>query len=393
MPNYTRARWAVSLIFAINGFLYANWVSRIPRLQELYSIDHFQLGLVLLAGSIGAWIAMPITGRIIVKYGSRRITTVMILAFVALTPFIALTPHFTTLALSLLLIGAVSGSLDVAMNAQAVLVEQGMGKPIMTSFHAIFSAGMMLGSAFGGLANKWLLPLHHHLLLVAGLSILGAAWAVRRLLADEEQAVAAQAEKSTTLSELFRRPSLFILGLVAFCCMLGEGAMADWTTNYLEKISMAAVDIAPLGLFAFSGAMTLGRFLGDGFRARWGDEVLLLGGSIIAIAGMLLALGWTQPEAGIAGFFLVGLGLATIVPIAYSTAGSLPGLAPGVGISMVTTIGYAGFLVGPPVIGFISDAWGLHIGMGFILLLFIIMLALTLVAQRRRKRLEVGSRG
>ena len=385
--NAKQSRVAVSTIFAINGFLYANWVARLPRLQEGYGLDHGQLGLVLLASSVGALVAMPLTGKVIVQAGSHRITRIMLFAFCLLIPFIPITPNIYTLGTVLFLLGAASGSLDVAMNAQAVLVEQALRKPVMSSFHAIFSAGMMLGAGSGALFNRLEIGLPYHLLIVTVVGLLAAFWAERQLIPDHREL---EENEATSSTNILLRPELLILGLIAFCCMLGEGAMADWTTNYLEKISNGGRYWSPMGLVAFSTAMMIGRFLGDGARLKMGDARLLLLGSLIAVSGMLMALIWPVIWTGIAGFFLVGIGLATIVPIAYSTAGSLPDLSPGVGISMVTTIGYAGFLVGPPAIGFISDWLDLRWGMTVVLFLFILMLILNWVAirQKRTKMVE-----
>lgn len=377
-----RSRVAVATIFAINGFLFANWVARLPRLQENYGLDHGELGLALLASSVGALVAMPLTGKVIVQAGSHRITRIMLLTFCVLIPFIPLMPNSFTLGGILFLIGAASGSLDVAMNAQAVLVEQALRKPVMSSFHAIFSAGMMIGAGSGALFNRLEIGLPQHLLIVSVIGVLAAIWAQGLLIPDHRDVTEEEAGNSTNI---LLRPELLMLGLIAFCCMLGEGAMADWTTNYLEKVSNGGRYWSPFGLVAFSTAMMVGRFMGDGARIKIGDARLLLVGSFIAVGGMLMALIWPVIWTGIGGFFLVGLGLATIVPIAYSRAGSLPDLSPGVGISMVTTIGYAGFLVGPPAIGFISDWLDLRWGMGFVLFLFAFMLLLNWLAIRQEQ--------
>ncbi|MCB0636299.1 MAG: MFS transporter [Lewinella sp.] len=382
------SRWAVSLIFAINGFLYANWVARLPRLQEDFGMDHGDLGMVLLSSSIGALVAMPLTGRIIVRTGSRRLTTVMLFVFVALHPLLPLMPGYGALLAVFFLLGLSSGSLDVAMNAQAVLVEQVNRKPIMASFHAIFSAGMVLGSLTGAGFASLGLGLPPHLLIAATLCLAAAVWATRHLITDHRTASATQepVERATF------RPELVLLGLIAFCSMLGEGAMADWSTNYLEKVAGANRYWAPIGLGAFATAMTAGRFLGDYARLRFGDQRLLRSSAVLAAGGLGLALAWPAPPVVAIGFFLVGAGLATVVPIAYSVAGSLPGMAPGVGISMVTTIGYAGFLLGPPIIGFLGDWQGLRVGMSFVFFLFLLMLGLNVWGQsllyRRRARVQ-----
>ena len=376
------SRWAVSLIFCINGFLHANWVARLPLLQDMYELTHGGLGLVLLCSGIGALIAMPFAGRIIVRFGSHRITQVLLLASVIIQVGIPWMGHMYLLMLLYFCIGLIVGALDVAMNAQAVLVEQKHNKPIMSSFHAIFSAGMVLGAGCGALFSKLGVSLGLHLLIASTICLLGALWAVRHLIEDPHRKKGAD----STEKGLIWRPELIILGLVAFCCMLGEGAMADWSTNYLEQVADASRYWAPMGLAAFATAMMVGRFLGDYARIRFGDLRLLLIGASLASLGMTIALIWPTLPTGIFGFFLVGSGLATIVPIAYSTAGSIPGLPPGLGISVVTTIGYAGFLVGPPVIGFIGDWWGLRVGLGLVLLLFVLMFFLNIWGQAFLKR-------
>jgi MFS family permease len=171
--------------------------------------------------------------------------------------------------------------------------------------------------------------------------------------------------------------ALLGIGMIAFCCMLGEGAMSDWSANYLKQIVRADNATAAVGLFAFSAAMMLGRFGGDWARARFGDRNLIIYESMIAFAGLGIALAMPDTLTVMAGFFLVGIGLAAIVPIAYSRAGTMPGLNPGVGIGMVTTIGYAGFIAGPPVIGFLADLHDLRIALLGILGLFALMIFLA----------------
>lgn len=381
MKTFPLARWAVSLVFAVNGFLYASWISRIPRIQEIYAIDHAGIGLVLLALSIGALVGMPITGAIIVKVGSRRLTSILAVLFcLAHLPLAWMGSVYALGALTFLM-GMVSGSLDVSMNAQAILVEERMNRPVMSSFHAFFSGGMMVGAGIGALFVGAGVDLAWHLATVIALGLGVMAWCTTQLLPDPRP-------ESTEASAQPRRrgihPALISLGLVAFCCMLGEGAMADWSTNFMEKVTGASRSLAPLALAAFSAAMTGGRIIGDRARLRLGDHRLLRLGSLLALLGVSLAVLVPLPTAGIIGFFMVGLGLSTIVPIAYSTAGTVPGLPAGLGISMVSTVGYTGFLIGPPVIGFLSDWWGLRLGLTFVAGLFLLMVVLTTFRARRQ---------
>ena len=362
-------RIAVKIAFFVNGFVLANWISRLPRIQELYHADNGAIGLVLLAGSCGAVCAMPFTGWVIIKNGSRKITIFSLIMYCTFVPFIPFMQHILGLAALLFYMGMVTGMLDVAMNAQAVMVEQRYKKPIMTSFHALFSIGMALGAWCGALFVKLQVTLFYHLVVAIVISLIAVAWATRNLVHDKPDA---------TLKHdgpLFRLPTMSLLGigLIAFCCMVGEGSMGDWSVNYLLNVAHASRAAAPLGLSAFASAMTIGRIFGDKVRVILGDRKLIVLGGVIAITGLGIALLVPLPWIAIAGFFLVGLGLSTIVPIAYSLAGNAEGLPSGVGLAMVTTVGYTGFLFGPPVIGFLADWQTLRIALVFVLALLFIM--------------------
>ena len=376
-------RMAVNALFFLNGFTYGNWIARLPRFQDVYGLDNGGIGLILLAHAIGALMAMPVTGWIITKRGSRLATTYAAWSFVLWVIFIPLAPNPGLLGAIFFGMGLSGGMLDVSMNAQAVLVEQAMKKPIMTSFHAIFSLGMMLGAGNGALFIKLNLDLLPHIWTIAALGIVIAWWGTHRLIVDRVRNAVAEGGG-------FQLPTrgLIGMGLIAFCCMLGEGAMADWSTNYMEKIAGAEAATAPLALAAFSLAMMTARFMGDRVRSSWGDGKLLMIGSLLSTAGLALILAVLHPLVIIFASLLVGLGLSTIVPIAYSTAGNTPGMEPGVGISMVTTVGYSGFLFGPPIIGFLADWMGLRIALAFVLLLFLLMLLLA--SRVPRPVLQVG---
>jgi predicted MFS family arabinose efflux permease len=368
-------RVAVKIAFFLNGFIYANWVSRLPRIQEMYDADNGTIGVVLLSMSLGSVVAMPFTGWAIIKNGSRRITLISLFGYCAFVPLIPFMQSIVPLIGLYISMGILTGMLDVAMNAQAVMIERAYNKPIMTSFHALFSLGMALGAWCGALFAELGHDLSLHFASVVSVSLIAAFWVSRNLIHDKPQADA-KAE-----GPLFRIPSkaLIAIGVIAFCCMMGEGAMSDWTVNYMENIANASETLAPIALSAFATAMTIGRIFGDRIRARYGDTRLIIGGGLLSTAGLVLAIAIPEPYWVIAGVFMVGTGLATIVPITYSIAGNAKGLPSGVGLAMVTTVGYAGFLFGPPIIGFIADEYNLRVGLSFVLILFAIMTVLGLV--------------
>jgi MFS family permease len=376
-------RIAVKLAFFLNGFVYANWVSRLPRIQEQYHADNKTIGLILLALSLGAVTAMPFTGWLIIKNGSRKLSLISLFIYCAFVPLIPFMSGIVSLFMLFIVLGISTGMLDVAMNAQAVMVERAYKKPIMTSFHAFWSIGMALGALSGALFAdlQWGLPLH--LTIVSVVSLAVVIWVRSNLIEDKPDIT------DVPDGPILRMPNraLLSVGIIAFCCMLGEGAISDWSVLYMEKISLSSKTLAPVALAAFATAMTLGRLIGDRFRAWWGDKKLIVSGGLISTAGLALTLAIPLPYLSIAGFFLVGLGLSTIVPITYSIAGNAKGLPPGVGLAMVTTVGYSGFLFGPPVIGFISDLSSLRIALIVVAVLFLFM---TVIALARRAQATDG---
>lgn len=368
----TPPRIAVKLIFFINGFVHANLASRFPKVQELFSIDNGILGFVLLSSSVGALIAMPFTGWLIIKNGSRRITIFSVFVYCLFIPLVPLLPGIAGLILIFFIMGLTAGMLDVSMNSQAVMVEQQLNKPIMTSFHALFSVGMVAGAGCGALFIKLDTTLFTHLAIITGLGLLGAAWARYHLIHDKPK-------DKVVEGPAFRLPNaaMVSIGVIAFCCMLGEGAMADWSTNYMENIAHADKALAPIGLSAFALAMTIGRFFGDSARIKLGDRKLMVICGMISTLGLLFTLTFIHPYAVIFGLFITGIGLSSLVPIAYSIAGNTKNLSPGVGLAMVTTVGYSGFLFGPPLIGLIADLQSLRVSLGLVAILFVIMTILS----------------
>ena len=284
-------------------------------------------------------------------------------------------PHLPALIILFFLLGISSGMLDVAMNSQAVMVEKELDKPIMTSFHALFSIGMMAGAFGGSLFTKLGTGLFTHFAVITGISLI-TVFVARYYLIHDKPAVRPE-------GPAFRLPNtaMVSIGVIAFCSMLGEGAMADWSTNYMENVAHANPALAPIGLSSFALAMTIGRLFGDSARIRFGDRSLMVACGLIATAGLVVAIVFKHPFAVIGGLFIVGIGLSSIVPIAYSIAGHTKDLSPGVGLAMVTTVGYSGFLFGPPIIGFIADWQSLRIALGLVAILFIVM---TLLSFRRK---------
>lgn len=369
------SRWAVSSVFFTNGVLYASYVSRIPDIQQHYQLDYKGVGFVLLTGAVGSLIAMPFTGGLISMWGSKRVTLTASFLFCLSVALFMLSPTVGLLAFIFFLKGIAAGITDVAMNAQAVLVERAYQRPIMAAFHGIFSVGMFAGAALGTMFISMQVNVLHHLLIVSSAGFLFVISLARNLVKEDFEITIFRKTKKKFIN--VPSTALIGIGVISFCGMLAEGAMADWSTNFMREVVEASPSLAPLGLTAFSLAMVIGRFLGDQARMFFGDQPLINISSMLAIAGLILIISGFSAAVSIFGFFLAGIGLSVIVPIVYSKAGNTPGIDAGTGISMVTTIGYSGFIVGPPVIGYLADWKGLQIAYGFVLLLLIVMFFLN----------------
>lgn len=348
------ARLAVLGVFFLNGVALASWVVRIPAVQQKLSLGEGALGLALLGMAVGALVSMPLTGALISRFGSRPVVGGAALSLALAMVLPALAPGLLSLAAALFVLGASNGALDVSMNSQAVAVEKGYGRPIMASFHAAFSFGGLAGAAVGGVVAAAGIGVLAHLSAVAGLALVAALLAYRALMP-------AGADAGEDGAPAFARPNRALLGLgiISFCVLLGEGAMADWSAVYLDGTLRTGPGFAAAGYAAFSLAMALGRLFGDGVTARFGAARVVRLGAAVAAIGLGAALAAGHPYAALAGFACAGVGFSIIFPAALSAAGRTQGMAAGPALAAVATAGYTGFLAGPPVIGFVAELVGL----------------------------------
>ncbi len=362
------ARWAVLAMFFANGALMANWLSRIPQIQANLAMSEGQLGLALMGLAVGVLTALTMAGGLIARFGSRAVTAGGGVLLCLLLPFLALMPTVVALGVCLFLFGAAMSTMDVAMNAQGVDVERGLGRSVMSSFHASFSIGGFAGAAIGAtMAFLGIGPALHFVIAAAGF-LLVVLLAATRLLPAEPAATGSGDSVGGTVFQLPARV-LWPLGAVAFCSSIGEGAMADWSAVYLKSIVGTTDGVAAFGYAAFSITMTGGRLLGDNLSMRFGAASLVRAGGIAASVGLLLAILLPQVLPVLLGLAAVGAGLSIVVPLVFSAAGNVPNLPSGVGIAGVATIGYAGFLAGPPAIGLVAEVTSLRVAMLLVLLL------------------------
>ncbi|HET7479936.1 MAG TPA: MFS transporter [Rubrobacteraceae bacterium] len=348
------ARLSVLAVFFLNGLAVASWFVRIPAVRDNLGLSEGLLGVALLGAAVGAMVAMPLAGALTSRFGSRRVVgvTALLISFSLIPP--ALAPNLFFLVPALVLLGASNGALDVSMNSQAVAVEKEYGRPIMSSFHAAFSLGGLAGAASGGLvAAAGIGPLPH-LSAVAVLCASTALVAYRPLLP-------ASADAAGDGAPAFARPTRALLGLgvISFCVLLGEGAMADWSAVYLKDTLTTGPGFAAAGYAAFSLAMAFGRLLGDRLTQRLGPAALVRACGALAAVGLGVALAVGQPYFALVGFACAGAGFSVIFPTALSAAGRTKGMAAGPALAAVSTAGYTGFLIGPPTIGFVAELVGL----------------------------------
>jgi MFS family permease len=376
----------VTAAFVLNGIGIGSWAARVPAVQERLGLSNAQLGLALFGIALGAIVAMVLTGVLVERLGSRLVLRVTSLLFAGSLALPAAMPGLALLTLALIAMGASSGAMDVSMNAHGVEVENGYGRPILASMHAAFSAGGLAGAGIGAAAAAVDVDARVHLAGVACATLVGVWLAGRFLL---PRIAAPHAEPAPLLARPPRR--LLALGAIAFLCMLAEGSAADWSAVYLARPLAASAAVSALGFAAFSAAMVACRLIGDRVLARAGEARVLVGGAAIAAGGLGVALLVGRPLAGVLGFACLGVGLAGIVPIAFRSGATTPGVAPGVGLAAVATAGYTGFLVGPPAIGVLASVTTLPRALVVVVVAVAAIAPLTRFARLRRSAASLQS--
>jgi predicted MFS family arabinose efflux permease len=341
----------VTAVFFLNGLVFSSWYSRLPDIQDRLDLGTGALGLALLGAPLGLLVAQPLTGALAATVGPRRLVAAAPLWLAAgVAP--ALAVDAPTLALATLAVGAANGVLDVSMNVEGLAVERAGHKRIFNSLHAAFSFGALTGAAIGGLAAAAELDPLPHLAIVVACGAAAAALASRGLPPADAQ--------PPPPGPRFARPSrrLAALGAVVFCVLLAEGAVFDWSGIFIRRETDAPVGLAPAGLAAFNLAMGFGRLSADRLAEELGSARLGRAGALIGALGLGTALMVGTPAGAIAGFAVMGIGLAAVFPLALRAAGYDPATA-GPAVAAVSSVGYAGLLTGPPAIGMLAEVLGL----------------------------------
>ncbi|WP_375416355.1 MFS transporter [uncultured Hymenobacter sp.] len=355
-----KIRLAVSAFFFLPGLCFASWASRIPDISQKLGLNAGQLGQLLLAIPAGSLVSLPLAGWLVSSWGSRRTVLLASGLYAGFLPLLGWADSFWPLAGALALFGFAGNLLNISVNTQAIGVQQFYPKPIMGTFHGLWSLAGFLGGALGTLLISWGQPPLRHFLLVLGLCLALAAWAQAHTLRQD----VGPAEGETGGFSLTRPdPYLLRIGLIAFCGMLSEGAMFDWAGVYFQKVVQPDAALVTAGYVACMSTMALGRFLSDYFTHRYGPTRMLQFSSGLIVMGLLLVVGLPYLVPAVLGFLLIGFGIASVVPLSYSAAGRSTAVSPGVALALVSTIGFLGFLLGPPLIGFLAQISSLRLAM------------------------------
>ncbi len=372
---FPATRRAVSLLFFLNGLMMGSWAPKIPLFAAALGLSESGLGIMLFVFGAGSLLLMPIAGFQIARFGSRQVVQVATILFIPTLLGISLVDNVWSGAIAVFLFGGLTGAMDVAMNANAVEVERAMRRSIMSSCHAFWSLGGLVGSALGGYLIAVTGDLGHSVLMV-GTALILFLIARPSILADRPHT-----SEQRTKARLPLTPLPWLVGLVALFSMIPEGATLDWGALYLRTELGASVSFSGFAFAAFSLAMAGMRFAGDLVRDRLGAVRTLRLCTAASFIGLVTAGLAPNLTVALMGFAVAGVGISNMVPIAFSAGGNIPGLAPGIGLSVVTTLGYSGILFAPSVIGFVAEHTSLSAVFTAVSFLNVVVFALSGLAR------------
>lgn len=356
-------RIAISIYFFFLGFLFSSWASRIPDIKDRYDLNDAELGSLLFMLPLGALCSLPLSGWMIARAGSKNMCLATLLLYVMSLFAIPLVKTIGLLSVVLFCFGFLGNLGNISLNAQGIAIQHLIQKSILSSLHAMWSVGAFTAAAF----TDWMMEedrtmesQYMIIVLVTTTIILGlfAVLIKDPSVSEEKQKVFAIPNKA-----------LLFLGLICFCVAMSEGAMADWSSLYYRQIINQPHVVSALGYTAFALFMSIGRFLGDPLIEKWGYKTVLKGNGLLIAVGMILSLSTSIPSLVIIGFALVGLGVSSVFPVVYILATKEKSMMPSAALAAVSSVGFVGFLVGPPIIGFIAQLIGLRLALTIVILL------------------------
>jgi len=369
-----QVRIAVSVFFFCQGLTFANWASRIPDIKSSLHLSEAGLGSILLALPLGQLVTMPFSGRLVTRFGSKYVLRVAVVGYVLSLTNIGLVEKPWQLALALCAFGIFGNLCNISVNTQAVHAEALYNKPIMASFHGIWSTAGFTGALIGSLMMKLDIKPYYHFWIIA-------LFAITMMLIFNKYLLLTPTSRSASSFTKFKMPhgSLMLLGVIAFCCMSAEGCMFDWSGVYFKEVVKAEGSLVSLGYASFMIMMATGRFTGDRLALKFGRKKMVQLSGVLIFIGMMIAVIFPTIVMATIGFLIIGFGVSSIIPLMFSAAGKIKEVASGIAIATVSGIGFFGFLIGPPLIGYIAQLAGLQYSFAVIAVLG---LGITLLINR-----------
>jgi len=364
-------RIAISLYFFFAGLIFSSWASRIPDVKDTFALNEAELGAVLFMLPLGALLALPVAGWVVQRLGSKLASVGSMLLYIVLLFLISKAHSVASISIILFLFGVIGNFANIAMNTQGLSVQHLLKKPILSGLHAMWSLGAFLAAAITGWAMSVGYSMEMHLGMIAIAAAVVALFFSFSLIKDDA---------GEHPQKVFALPNrgLLLMGFICFCVAMSEGAMADWSSLYYRQVVHELGKVSTVGYTAFALCMALGRFFGDRLLQAFGYSTVLKLNGILVFIGMGLALAINSPGAVIIGFALVGLGVSSVIPIVYMRSAKSKSMAPSAAIAAVSSIGFMGFLFGPPIIGFIAQETGLRMALSIVAFLGLMIWLLSI---------------
>lgn len=356
-------RIAISIYFFFLGFLFSSWASRIPDIKDSHGLNDAELGSLLFMLPLGALCSLPLSGWMIAKAGSKQMSLATLLLYVLALFAIPLVKTIELLSIVLFCFGFLGNLGNISLNAQGIAIQHQIQKSILSSLHAMWSVGAFTAAAF----TDWMMEEEQTMEKQYMIIVLVTATIILILFGVLIKDPALSGEKQ----KIFAVPNraLLFLGLICFCVAMSEGAMADWSSLYYRQIINQPHVVSAIGYTAFALFMSIGRFMGDPLIEKWGYKTVLKGNGLLIAVGMILSLSTSIPTLVIIGFALVGLGVSSVFPVVYILATKEKSMMPSAALAAVSSVGFVGFLIGPPIIGFVAQLIGLQLALTVVILL------------------------
>lgn len=376
MSTIGKLRWQTGSFFFFSGIISSTWASRIPDIQREMNLSNAELGIVLFAISAGLVLALPLSSWLIAKFGSDKMMTVSTIIFAILISLLALAPNVYLLVILLFFFGALRNLVSMSANTNSIEIQIYFEKPIISTFHGIWSMACFVGIAIGALMISGAISPVWHFIIIGALTIIGVF-----LFKRKDRHLEMSTEKKAFLVKPDRY--LLLLGCIAFCAMFCESTMFDWSINYYDKVIRSNRNYVTFGYSAFIIMMTAGRLIGDKFIAAFGPFAVLVFNGFLMTIGFIIVISFPVVSLASVGFAFIGLGSSIIVPIVYSLAGKSKKMSAGYAIASVTIVGYIGFLTSPLIIGTLADRFGMQTAFGILIFLSLAVSILAIGLKRK----------